>query len=418
MVIVDVEDPIPDIDCRHPVAERYKGVWVLAVRGDSPLGLIDVPVSGPVLRGPELASLLRGQFGEDWNPPARTDCERRALPSMAVVVPTNLGRPAQLRACVESLRRLDYPDFEIVVVDNRHEPAPAHDLLESMATWPRVRIVRERRPGISAARNRGVEATAADVVAFTDDDVRVHPGWLLALGRRFACEPQLDAVTGLVLPEELETQAQLLFEQSGNALDRGYRPVTFRLASLSGPWWQRLMSMPNIERHEAGAATTAFPLYATGELGIGSNMAFRTGALRALGGFDYALGVGTATCGGEDLAMLLELLLSGRLLGYEPSAIVHHTHRRTLEELEVQLRGYGVGFSAMMLSLLLRDHRRIRGFAAAVPHGVRAMTKPDSTKRSRRGEEYPKELARAELRGMLQGPTAYIRERRVRHPLG
>ena len=158
---------------------------------------------------------------------------------------------------------------------------------------------------------------------------------------------------------------------------------------------------------------TAFPLYATGELGIGSNMAFRTSALRALGGFDYALGVGTATCGGEDLALLLELLMSGRLLGYEPSAIVHHTHRRTLEDLEVQLRGYGVGFSAMILSLIWHDHRRIRGFVAAVPRGLRAMTDPDSAKRSKRGDEYPGKLARAELRGMLAGPAAYLRERRA-----
>ena len=332
---------------------------------------------------------------------------------MAVVVPTNLGRPEQLRECVASLSELDYPDFEIVVVDNRREPAGPSQLLESLAEWPRVRIVAERRPGISAARNRGVEATTAEVVAFTDDDVRVHPRWLLALGRRFASEPELDAVTGLVLPEELETQAQLLFEQSGSALDRGYRPATFRFAGSSGPWWRRLFDIPKIERHEIGGEEdTVFPLYATGELGIGSNMAFRTSAVRALGGFDYALGVGTSTCGGEDLAMLLELLMSGRLLGYEPSAIVHHTHRRTLEDLEIQLRGYGVGFSAMMLSLVWREPRRLRGFAAAVPHGLRAMTKPDSAKRSGRSHEYPRHLERAELRGMLAGPAAYLRERR------
>ena len=228
-MIVDVEAAIPDIDCRHPVAEYYEAVWVLAVRGDLPLGLLDIPVSGPFLRGIDLATLLRGQLGERWNRPASAELPDRPLPSMAVVVPTNLGRPAQLRACVESLTVLDYPDYEIVVVDNRPGPAAASDLLESMATWPRVRIVSERRPGISAARNRGLEATSSEVVAFTDDDVRVHPRWLLALGRRFTSEPQLDAVTGLVLPEELETQAQLLFEHSGSALVRGYRPATFRV---------------------------------------------------------------------------------------------------------------------------------------------------------------------------------------------
>ena len=331
---------------------------------------------------------------------------------MAVVVPTNLGRTVQLRACVASLTELDYPEFEIVVVDNRPEPAGPHDLLTLLAGWPRVRVVSERRPGISAARNRGVEATDAEVVAFTDDDVRVHPRWLLALGRRFASEPGLDAVTGLVLPEELETQAQILFEQSGSALDRGYRPVTFRLARVPESRWRRLFDVPKIERREDDGGDSVFPLYATGELGLGSNMAFRTSALRALGGFDHALGVGTSTCGGEDLAMLLELLMSDRSLGYEPSAIVHHTHRRTLEDLEVQLRGYGIGFSAMMLSLVWRKPRRLRGFAAAVPQGLRAMTKPDSANRSRRTADYPKRLARAELRGMLAGPVAYLRERR------
>jgi cellulose synthase/poly-beta-1,6-N-acetylglucosamine synthase-like glycosyltransferase len=250
-------------------------------------------------------------------------------------------------------------------------------------------------------------------VAFTDDDVRVHPRWLWSLGHRFASDPGLDAVTGLVLPDELETDAQLLFEQSGSGPDRGYRPVTFRLADRPGSWLRQLFSVPTIERHEPGMPVSTFPFYATGELGIGSNMAFRTRAVQSLGGFDYALGVGTATCGGEDLAMLLQLLLAGRVLGYEPSAIVHHTHRRTLEDLEVQLQGYGVGFSAMVLSLILRDPRRMRAFAAALPRGLRAMMNPESTKRSGRDTDYPKVLSRAELRGMLAGPAAYLRERRV-----
>ena len=413
VVIIDLEEAIPDIDCRHPVAEHYQGVWVLAVRGDVPLGLVDVPVSGPVLRGSDLEVLIRDELSDLLHRPSPPVRPQGSLPTMAVVVPTNLGRPEQLRACVASLAELDYPDFEIVVVDNRRQPAGPNKLLEEIAESPRVRIVEERRPGISAARNRGVDVTMAEVVAFTDDDVRVNPRWLLALGRRFASEPGLDAVTGLVLPEELETQAQLLFEQSGSALNRGYRPVTFRLARTPGSWWERVLDMPKIERHEpSGEGDTVFPLYATGELGIGSNMAFRTSVLRSLGGFDHALGVGTSTCGGEDLAMLLELLMSGRLLGYEPAAIVHHTHRRTLEELEVQLRGYGIGFSAMMLSLVWRDPRRLRGFAAAVPRGLRAMTKPDSAKRSGRSREYPRHLEQAELRGMLAGPAAYLRERR------
>ncbi len=198
------------------MAEHYQGVWVLAVRGDVPLGLVDVPVSGPVLRGSDLAALLRGELSDRLHSAltagSTLPAPSRAWPSSSR--PISDGRN-NCRACVASLTELDYPDFEIVVVDNRRQPAGPSELLEAMADMPRVRIVEERRPGISAARNKGVDVTTAEVVAFTDDDVRVHPRWLLALGRRFASEPELDAVTGLVLPEELETQAQLLFEQSG-----------------------------------------------------------------------------------------------------------------------------------------------------------------------------------------------------------
>ena len=63
------------------------------------------------------------------------------------------------------------------------------------------------------------------------------------------------------------------------------------------------------------------------------------------------LGTGTATWVVEDLAMLLELLLSGRSIGYEPSAIVHHRHRRSMEELEDSTPVNDIGFSAMVTSI-------------------------------------------------------------------
>jgi hypothetical protein len=232
------------------------------------------------------------------------------------------------------------------------------------------------------------------------------------VGRRFDAEPELDAITGLVLPEELETEAQLLFEQWGAGRETGFRPVTYRLASRSGSWLHRLISIPMVERQGPEQSQSQFSLYATGELGLGSNMAFRANALRALGGFDCSLGVGTATCGGEDVAILLDLLMSGRALGHEPAAIVHHRHRRTLEELELQLRGYGIGFGAMMTSLMCRDSRHLRGILAAAPQALRALADPDSAKRSGRSAQYPGSLARAEVRGMLIGPAAYLKERR------
>ena len=73
----------------------------------------------------------------------------------------------------------------------------------------------EPRPGLDHARNRAVIETTTDVLAFTDDDVVVDPGWSAAIARAFAEEPQLGALTGLVLPLQLATPAQQLFERLG-----------------------------------------------------------------------------------------------------------------------------------------------------------------------------------------------------------
>jgi GT2 family glycosyltransferase len=307
-------------------------------------------------------------------------------------VPSNFARPAQLRRCVQRLAELDHPDFEVIVVDNRPADAPPTDI-------PGVRVVREPRPGISAARNRGIAAATGEIIAFTDDDVVADRHWLRALGERFARQPDLAMVTGLVVPLELETSAQVLFEQSGSGLDRGFVPLTFERAG----WFQVRRRAPRTER--VGS------LYETGEFGLGSNMAFRTSVLRAAGGFDRALGTGTPARAGEDLAILIELLAAGHRLGYEPDAIIQHSHRATMEELERQIYGYGIGLTAMLFAITLRDPRHALGLAAIVPKWIGSLRDPASAKQVHRAADYPPALARAELRGMLAGPFAYLRSR-------
>jgi GT2 family glycosyltransferase len=262
-------------------------------------------------------------------------------------------------------------------------------------------VIRETRPGISAARNRGLAEATGDVVAFTDDDVEVDRRWLRALGERFTESPELAAVTGLVVPAELETPAQIFFEQSGSGLDRGYAALTFERAGRF-----------QIKRRNLDDGTElVHSLYEMGELGLGSNMAFRTDALRDAGGFDEALGTGTPTRGGEDLAILVALLDAGRRLAYEPAAIVHHTHRASIEDLERQIYGYGLGFTAMLTAVALRRPRHFVGLAAVVPTWLRSLRDPDSAKRANRTDDFPSELGGTELRGMLAGPVAYLRAR-------
>ena len=142
-------------------------------------------------------------------------------------------------------------------------------------------------------------------------------------------------------------------------------------------------------------------------------MAFRTEKLRAIGGFDEALGVGTPSHGGEDIAMLIEMLTAGERLVCDPNAVVHHSHRATLAELEQQLRGYGTGCIAMLTAITLRDPWHALGVAAIVPAWLRSLHDPSSARNAHRTQDYPAALARADLAGKLSGPFAYMHSRRV-----
>jgi cellulose synthase/poly-beta-1,6-N-acetylglucosamine synthase-like glycosyltransferase len=78
-----------------------------------------------------------------------------------------------------------------------------------------VRYVREDRPGLAIAHNRGLQEVTASLVAFTDDDVQVDPGWLRELVLEFLADERVACVTGLILPMQLETPSQAWIEQFG-----------------------------------------------------------------------------------------------------------------------------------------------------------------------------------------------------------
>ena len=396
VAVIDVAGPLADLDCRRPEEPPYTAAWILVCKSGLPIGSIEIPLAGPAISAEELDREVSRQLGDEWrrDQPAAHQPPPMPLSRASVVVPTNFARPAELRRCLKTLAELDHPDYEVIVVDNRPADAPAAEL-------EGVRVVREPRPGISAARNRGVAVATGEIIAFTDDDVQVHPGWLSALGRRFARQPHVSVVTGLVIPLELETQAQIFFEQSGSGQDRGYAPLTFERA---GRFQVR-------RRDQRAAAEQVRSLYLTGEFGFGANMAFRTAVLQAAGGFDEALGVGTPTRGGEDVAMFVELLAAGHQIGYEPAAINEHQHRATMSDLDRQIYGYGLGFTAMLTAVALRDPWHLLGLAAIVPAWLRSLRAESSAKSVNRADDYPPALARAEFRGMAAGPAAYLRSR-------
>jgi GT2 family glycosyltransferase len=394
VAIIDVAEPLRDLDCTRQEEPPYTGAWILVCDSGYPLGSIEIPLAGTLITAAELKHELQRHFSGTRSPVDR-DAEF-ALPRISVVIPSNLARVDQLRRCVARMTELDYPDYEVIVVDNRRGKVPPVDV-------PGARVVREPQPGISAARNRGIAVATGEIVIFTDDDVVPSRQWLRAIAERFAHEPDAAAVTGLMVPLELETDAQILFEQSGSGPDRAYKPLSFRRSS----------HFRVVRRSIEDGTEQAGSLYKTGEFGLGSNMAFRTSVLRGMGGFDVALGVGTPAPAGDDLALFIELLSAGHRIAYEPSAITQHCHRATVPELEQQIHAYGIGFTAMLTAIIVRNPRHLLGLASVLPEWLGSMRNHSTAKQLHRPVEYPPSLARAELWGMLLGPLAYLRSRWV-----
>src|ERR1700722_725873 len=132
-------------------------------------------------------------------------------PFVSVVVCTR-NRPESVLVTLRSLLAMHYRPFEIVVIDNAPSSDATKDaLLAAYAEDSRVRYVREPRPGLSWARNRGRAEAAGDIVAFTDDDVTVDPWWLNGIVRGFDAVPDVACVTGMAATAQLENAEQLYF---------------------------------------------------------------------------------------------------------------------------------------------------------------------------------------------------------------
>lgn len=248
-----------------------------------------------------------------------------ALPLVTVVVCTR-DRTADLAHCLDSFSRLDYPALDFLVVDN----APSSNATERLVrtSFPHIRYVCEPRPGLNWARNRAIIEARGEIIAYTDDDVIVDPGWVRALAHVFAEHPHVMAVTGLVVPYELETEAQILFEAYGG-FGRGFTRRWYCLNPRNG----------RRETFHIGA----------GRFGTGANMAYRRSLFEKIGPFDPALDVGTVTNGGGDLEMFFRVLQEGYTLVYEPNAVVRHRHRRDYARLRTQLTNNGIGFYAYLV---------------------------------------------------------------------
>jgi glycosyltransferase involved in cell wall biosynthesis len=396
-----LDAPLPELNSDG----RYRGARLLAWLHGRPLGEVVLRLGQRPLSASDLAGLLWPQVagqvarhcaGDGIPAPDGLPVAGLTLPAWcaratgspsgppATVVIATRDRTDSLLRCLASLTRLDYSAFDVVIADS----APRSDATQralGQQSWPfAVRYVRVPRPGLALAHNAALREVTGQIVAITDDDVEVERGWLAALAGAFA-DPSTNCVTGLIVPAELRTRAQLLVEQAGG-FSRGYNPRAFALG------------MP-----EPGPL---FP-FAAGRLGSGANMAFRTEWLVSRGGFDAATGAGTPARGGDDLIAFLKVITDGGTLVYEPAAVVRHWHRRDYEGLRRQAFGYGVGLGAYLTaSLCARPALLGRMLRRTLP-AVRHVLDRGSAKNEDQGPGFPRELVWRERAGMLAGPFAY-----------
>ncbi|MFY9487540.1 MAG: glycosyltransferase [Solirubrobacterales bacterium] len=307
----------------------------------------------------------------------------------ATVVICSCNRPDSLARALHSVLALDYPDFEIVVVDNLPREPGTREAVEALGS-PRIAYVAEPLPGLSRARNRGFSVARGDLIAFTDDDVVVDAQWLAALARAFTHDKQVGMVTGLVPTAELRTEAQQFFDQT----------VT----------WSAWMDRRVFDRN-GGRGDGPFYPYRAGRFGTGANFAISREAARQIGPFDEALGAGSPAGGGEDLDYFLRVIDHGWRIAVEPAAITWHYHRVTADALEKQLYTYGTGAMAYGFKHALVPRHAARLGVLVTRELMRGLKHGRTPAGPNRGKPYDPVLTRIERKGRLAGPWLYVKGR-------
>jgi glycosyltransferase involved in cell wall biosynthesis len=393
-------------------SSSYRSLRCLVRLHGDPLGYISLPLSAGRVSADKAAYVIGATLQAEINshrdqeglPPAETitvaglgppgsDCPNAPdhTPFISVVVCTR-NRADLLLSCVRALKNLTYPHFEVIVVDNAPMDSSTRTTVEQeVGDDVRFLYVIEPRPGLSCARNRGLATARGEIVAYTDDDVSVDPGWLSGVARGFAARADVGCVTGLACTAAIEGPAEAYFDARVSWADSCQRQIF----DMSPRWRDGL-----------------YP-YSPGRFGTGANFAFQTQLLKSLGGFDEALGAGTLTAGGEDLDAFLRVLLAGYAIAYEPAGIVWHHHRADLDDLRKQMFGYGTGLTAFLTKHLL-DARTRRALLHRVPSGIRKIVRiPGNTRDSMMTEQAPGgELLLREFLGFAAGPLCYARARR------
>ena len=230
-------------------------------------------------------------------PPLTTHREALPLthaPRISVVVCTHNGS-AILADCLTACRALDYPDFEVLLVDDGSTDATA----EVVARFPEVRYLRQEHGGLSVARNHGAQEATGELIAYTDDDCQPDRDWLFWIARAFE-NPRAGAAGGPNLPPSPPALQEAIVTAAPGA------PSHILVADLQAE------HLP------------------------GCNLVLRRSALEAIGGFQPQF-----VAAGDDVDLCWRLLDGGWELAFAPCAFVWHRRRTSIAGYLKQQSGYG-----------------------------------------------------------------------------
>lgn len=215
-------------------------------------------------------------------------------PKVSVVV-CAYNAERTMEACLASLAVLNYPDYEVIVVNDGSRDRT----LEIAESYSYCRIISQPNRGLSVARNVGAEAATGEIVAYTDSDCVADPDWLTYLVAKMEASG-LAACGGPNFPPPEDSLV----------------PAAVAVAP-GGP--THVLLSDEVAEHIAGC-----------------NMAFRRAALLELGGFDPVY-----RAAGDDVDICWRFQDAGCVIGFSPAAIVWHFRRNTVRAYCKQQQGYG-----------------------------------------------------------------------------
>lgn len=213
---------------------------------------------------------------------------------VSIVVATYNGG-ATLAECLDSLGRLNYPNYEVVVIDD----GSTDDTAEILARYPNVRVHRQENKGLSEARNMGIRLATGEIVAFTDSDCVADPDWAYFLVQTMQSQPCAGVGGPNLTPWE-------------------ERPLHRTVACAPG--------------HATHVLLDSFEA----EHVPGCNMAFWKSDLLAVGCFDPLF-----RKAGDDVDIIWRLQDHGERILFAPAAFVWHHRRATIGAYLKQQQGYG-----------------------------------------------------------------------------